>query len=65
MHQESLEWRTENEQKIGPKHTTLLSDVLCVDVRKSTLALQLLLESEFKEDDCFIMLTKNLFRYIA
>ncbi|GFH52471.1 hypothetical protein CTEN210_08948 [Chaetoceros tenuissimus] len=59
VHQETLEWRTENEQKMGPKHTILLSDVLYVDVGKSTSALQLLLESEFKEDDCFSILTKN------
>lgn len=66
VHQEVIEWRTEDPNKnnsngvrLGPKHYIPLSDVLFVDVGKTTAALRMLSEQEVRSDFCLSLLTRN------
>lgn len=66
VHQEVIEWRTEDPNKntpngvrLGPKHYIPLSDVLFVDVGKTTAALKMLSEQEIRSDFCLSLLTRN------
>lgn len=66
VHQEVIEWRTEDSNKntpngvrLGPKHYIPLSDVLFVDVGKTTAALRMLSEQEVRSDLCLSILTRN------